>query len=176
LHPQSKWTKIHPINAVAVIEKALLDKATVSELAGQLVGDHTKDDEDPKVPYNRKVNGYSFFDEPVRRFQEVHLADMSFIDFNQHQFKSRRDGDDKKDKEYTRLRESRKKATEEYVKTIKVDELVKFTEYLRDKDNGGFNFDLEQFLAFAHAHWKKEAAKNTVDIPNIAKSFDVESS
>lgn len=89
----------HP-HAIAIIEKVLLDKATVSELAIASVGDDTKDDQDPEIPYNRKVAGYTFFDNPVRRFEEVILAAMSFIDFNQHQFKSRQDDDDKKDKEY----------------------------------------------------------------------------
>lgn len=126
-------------------------------MSSQLHADHATDDRDPQVPLNRKTCLYSNIHVQKRRFQELKLGDIHFTDADSHELKTYREGDGPPSKEFAALYKSRKKATNDYVKTIGVEDVMQFTAPLRDEKHGGFNFDLQQFMWHVRDHWKNKA-------------------
>jgi hypothetical protein len=62
-------------------------------------------------------------------------------------------------RKYKILREFRKEDTAKYAKQINVEKFVTFTALISDEHQGGFNFDLRQFLSDVRPHWVDKAEK-----------------
>ena len=119
------------------------------KFAAPLQADHATDDWDPKHVYNRKTAKYSDIREQKRRFQEILLGDITFLDSNGHNIKTLVDGDAKRaNPKFLALRESRKSKKEAFVATLDVGKLVSFATPINHPSTGGNKFDFRGFLQY----------------------------
>lgn len=159
-HPDSDHSGIDPHTAVFMIENTLRQGHSAMQLASQLQGDHATNDRNKEVEFNSKTKLFGYIFDRKRRCQEVLHALMEFLDSNSHLLKTYLHNDKGYNKELGQLRKKRMKATEEHVRTLNVDELMKFTDPLYDEETGGWNFDLHKFLNEALPHWKARAERH----------------
>ena len=102
--------------------------------------------------YNRKTGPYGSFNTKKRRYQELILSNGKFIDNLSHKIKTKRDVHLIHSKDYKSLRASRK-------------ELGTFTALISDEHQGGFHFDVKQFLCHVRPYWVDKAEKANWNAP-----------
>ena len=172
-HPLSQASKICAIEGLSMIDKALCNGWTALELSSQLDADHLTDDADETSEYNRKTDIYSGIYTQKRRFQELKHAQLGFLDSNGHRLKTLQSEDSSRSrKEVQTLLRKRKAATEAFVETINVDDIMEFTAPLRHPTQGCFNFDLPEFLSWVRPHWVEKAAQVQLSLPEVAMKSD----
>ena len=111
--------------AVALIKVALLREWNALELYTQIQDDHdTTKDNDPNAPYNSKTGCYTQFQVQKRRFQELILGNITFLDRGGCFVKGLERGNNGGNTaDHADRRRCRKEATLQYVKTLNVTEL-----------------------------------------------------
>lgn len=159
-----------PNDAVHLIKRCIAEDWDVLTFATQHQADHATDDLDPNLPYNRKIENVSTILKLVPRMQEIELGDVKFRNTDSHACKGLMEGDYVRNTTAIRdLLYRRKDATVAYAQTLNVDELLKFTEPLRDPLHGGTNFNLKEFLYAVLPHWEN-LAKDLTPAPRQIKS------
>lgn len=145
-----------PEEAVHLIKMALSEESWDICVFAQIhQGDHKTDDTDPSLPYNRKTDGYTAIGQLVRRLQEAKLGDIKFRNGENHFRKTHMEGDwVRRMQQFRELRARRHKATRKYASTINVDDLLEFTQPLREL---GVNFNYKEFLYAVLPYWEDRA-------------------
>jgi hypothetical protein len=104
LEQMDRHSSMHPFNAVHVIEKTLLldfmegplacetEEEMVCTVACTIKVDHNADD-DPKLPYNKKMKNYCHTKGRKHWFQEIHLGDIKFLNSKGHNIKTHENED-----------------------------------------------------------------------------------
>ena len=157
-HLLSKWSAMDPNDAVHLIKECLAEDWDVLTFARAHQGDHATDALDPEYPYNRKIENVATILKLVPRMQEIKLGDVKFRDTNSYFRKRFMEGDFDRDTTLIcELLYRRKDATVAYARTLNVDDLLEFTEPLRDPVHGGTNFPLKGFLYTVLPFWENLA-------------------